>query len=200
MSMNSARLCATQPRQGRHATHHCCRAARIEHSRIGPEIGQQLRNGISLLLLDLIGPYRASRAVASAWLRPSGEDPSRFCTSGTGRDFRSSAWGSVPGLRSASPWPAQRGLPDGTHPLLLSAAASPPPAAPPRSHAGHPAMPVSAHTSKGARQQLRQGRAEGPGQPSDGHGLPDRRSGPKSHWCLPGRVRRRSVCCGRLNP
>ena len=36
------------------------------------------------------GPYCARRCSASTWVRPSGDDPSRFSTSATGRVFRSS--------------------------------------------------------------------------------------------------------------
>ena len=70
-----------------------------------------------------LGPYRASRSVASAWVRPSGDDPSRFSTSGTGRDFRSSfASGTGPGFDPGAR-PRAPVFPNGAHAVLPSAAA-----------------------------------------------------------------------------
>jgi hypothetical protein len=45
------------------------------------------------------GPYLVSRFCASAWVRPSGDEPSFFSTSARGRVFKSSfALGAAPGL------------------------------------------------------------------------------------------------------
>jgi hypothetical protein len=79
-------------------------AASIIHG-IGPQkYVSSFRNGLSFFSSISLGPYLASRPVASAWLRPSGDEPSRFCTSATGRDFRSSfASGTGPGSGPAAP-------------------------------------------------------------------------------------------------
>ena len=46
-----------------------------------------------------LGPYWVSRFSASAWLRPSGDEPNFFSTSASGRDFKSSfASGFDPGF------------------------------------------------------------------------------------------------------
>ena len=45
-----------------------------------------------------LGPYCASRFWASAWLRPFGDDPNFFSTSGMGRVFRSSFGSGALGL------------------------------------------------------------------------------------------------------
>ena len=68
-----------------------------------------------------LGPYWASRFSASAWLRPSGDDPSFFSTSASGSDFRSSfASGFDPGLVSvALGWPVLGPI------VVISATASP---------------------------------------------------------------------------
>ena len=65
-------------------------AASIIHG-IGPQkYVSSFSSGLAFLSAISFGPYLASRFPASAWVRPSGDDDSRFSTSGTGRDFRSS--------------------------------------------------------------------------------------------------------------
>src|SRR5665648_1151228 len=63
---------------------------------IGPQkYPRNFSSGFVLYSTISFGPYVVSRAVASAWLRPSGEVPSCFSTSDMGIDLRSFFWSVV---------------------------------------------------------------------------------------------------------
>ena len=51
---------------------------------------RNFRNGLSVFSAISFGPYCVRRFCASAWLRPSADDPNFASSSGMGSDFRSS--------------------------------------------------------------------------------------------------------------
>ena len=55
-----------------------------------PEVGEELEEGIGLLLFDLVRPVLGEALFRLGVVRPSGEVSSRFSTSASGRVFRSS--------------------------------------------------------------------------------------------------------------
>ena len=64
----------------------------LDHPRDGPpEIAEELQKRIGLLFLDFVGPVLASVASSPPpGVRPSGDEPNFFSTSGRGRVCRSS--------------------------------------------------------------------------------------------------------------
>jgi hypothetical protein len=51
---------------------------------------RNFRNWLTFFASISFGPYCSRRVVASAWVRPFGDDTRRFSTSARGRVFRSS--------------------------------------------------------------------------------------------------------------
>ena len=82
-------------------------AASIIHGIGAPKITEKFQQLVGLLFYNLVGPYWVSRFVASAWLRPSGDDPNFFSTSASGRVFRSSFASRFDPGSSREPWPGR---------------------------------------------------------------------------------------------
>ena len=83
-------------------------AASSIHGTGAQNFSSAMRNGCTLVSGIAFGPHFSSRRRASPLVRPSGDAPNFFSTSGRGRDFKSSiALGDDPGFdMGASGWSA----------------------------------------------------------------------------------------------